>query len=168
MSIQRLCALHARSTSNMAAGGWCVMSVHLHKKEKVLEVAFDDGVTRCFSAELLRCLSPSADNAASPKRGGSTLVAVAPQGATAGRTKVVAGRRHVGIMALEPLGHYAIRVRFDDLHDGIWPYDLLRELGEHRLSWARNYIRFLRHAGMSRDPQTQGTKAVKGRGGGTT
>jgi hypothetical protein len=51
-------------------------------------------------------------------------------------------------------------IRFDDLHDGIFPFDFLRDLGEHRLSWAKNYIRLLRQAGLSRDPRRRGVGSI--------
>ncbi|GBF98751.1 hypothetical protein Rsub_11157 [Raphidocelis subcapitata] len=109
---------------------------------RVLEVAFEGGVRHRFSAELLRVLSPSADNAASP-RGGTP-----PHGA-----KVAAGRRFVGILGMQPVGHYAVRLHFDDLHESIYPFDYLADLGQRRLGWAKSYIRLLRQQGLSRDPK---------------
>lgn len=60
----------------------------------------------------------------------------------------------------------APRVRFDDLSDGIYPYDFLRELGERRLSWAKAYIRLLRRAGLSRDPPPRRARGAGAGGGG--
>ena len=121
-----------------------------------------------------QCLSPSADNAANPRRGGGAgagaalLPAAAPAGlggAPPGRAKLVSGRRHVGVLALEPLGRYALRVRFDDLHEGIYPFDFLRELGERRMAWAKAYLRAMRRAGLSRDPAR--ARPLAGGGGGS-
>ncbi len=70
-------------------------------QDKRLEIDFDDGVAFAYPAELLRIESPSAE----------------VQGHGPGDKTIVPGRRHVGIMAIEPVGNYAIRLKFDDLHD---------------------------------------------------
>eukprot|EP00877_Chromochloris_zofingiensis_P001983 jgi/Chrzof1/11786/Cz06g10030.t1 len=121
--------------------------IHLHKKQKVVEVCFKDGQVHRFSAELLRVMSPSADN----------------RSATAsGNIKVPSGRRQVGILGLEPVGHYAVRILFDDLHQsGIYTWEYLHDLSQHRYTRAKEYIRLLRQQGLSRDPRQQrSTKAV--------
>ena len=64
-------------------------------------MAFDDGARFSLPAEYLRVESPSAE----------------VQGHGPGQRQIVAGRRHVGIMAVEPVGNYAVRLMFDDLHD---------------------------------------------------
>ena len=74
--------------------------LRLRRAEKRLEVAWPDGVRHSLPAEYLRAESPSAE----------------VQGHGPGQKKLVSGRRHVGIMALEPVGHYAVRIVFDDLH----------------------------------------------------
>jgi DUF971 family protein len=65
----------------------------------------------------------------------------------------VPGRKHVGIMGLEPVGHYAVRIRFDDLHDtGIFSWEYLYALGrEHDSRW-QAYLAALAAQGLSRDP----------------
>ena len=83
--------------------------------EKRLEIDFDNGVNFTYPAELLRVESPSAE----------------VQGHGSNDKKTVAGRQHVGILAIEPVGNYAVRVHFDDLHDtGLFTWAYLRELGE--------------------------------------
>jgi DUF971 family protein len=77
--------------------------IRLRKAEKILEIAFADGARFALPAEYLRVESPSAE----------------VQGHGPGQKVIVAGRRHVGIMGLEPVGHYALRISFDDLHDMI-------------------------------------------------
>eukprot|EP00878_Enallax_costatus_P005506 GHUV01005778.1.p1 GENE.GHUV01005778.1~~GHUV01005778.1.p1 ORF type:complete len:158 (+),score=40.57 GHUV01005778.1:128-601(+) len=120
-----------------------VTALHLHKKEKVLEVAFSDGKTYNYSAELLRVCSPSAENCS-----------------TGGNTKVPAGRRHVGIMGLELVGNYAVRISFDDLHNtGLYTWDYLHDLGTNRFNKAKQYIRALRQQGLSRDPRQSKPRA---------
>ena len=66
--------------------------------------------------------------------------------------KIVSGRRHVKIAAVEPVGHYAIRIVFDDRHDsGIYSWSYLRELGDsYAEKWAA-YQAALLYRGLSRD-----------------
>ena len=109
--------------------------IRLKKDEKVLEVAFDDGRSFALPAELLRVESPSAE----------------VQGH--GQKQIIAGRRHVGIMEVEPVGNYAVRLRFDDLHDtGIFSWSYLRMLGEEQDALWRAYLDALEQRGLSRDP----------------
>ena len=102
-------------------GPWPV-ELRLKNAEKQLEVEFDDGKTFSLPAEYLRVESPSAE----------------VQGHGPGERTIVPGRAHVGIMALEPVGNYAVRIRFDDGHDtGLFSWDYLHELGrEQRAKWA--------------------------------
>jgi DUF971 family protein len=71
-----------------------------------------------------------------------------------GQKTIVAGRRHVGILALEPVGNYAIRIKFDDLHDtGIYSWRYLYELGRDQEKVWAEYLRALAEKGLSRDPR---------------
>lgn len=107
------------------------------KAEKLLEVAFDDGRRFRLPAELLRVESPSAE----------------VQGHHPSEKKLIAGRRHVGIIGIEPVGNYAVRLRFDDLHDsGLYSWDYLHELGERQDALWAAYLANLAEAGLSRDP----------------
>lgn len=111
--------------------------IRLKKKEKVLEVDFDDGSRFAFPAELLRVESPSAE----------------VQGHGPGQKTLVAGRRHVGIMELEPVGNYAVRIKFDDLHStGIYSWDYLYKLGRAKDEVWADYLAELEKRGLSRDP----------------
>ena len=74
--------------------------LRVDRAAKTLSVTFDDGAAFTFPAEFLRVESPSAE----------------VQGHGPGQKTIVAGRRHVGIMDLEPVGNYAVRIMFDDLH----------------------------------------------------
>ena len=111
--------------------------IRLRKEEKVLEVDFEGGGSFRLPAEYLRVESPSAE----------------VQGHGPGQKTIIAGRRHVGIMEVEPVGNYAIRIRFDDMHDtGLYSWDTLYELG---LNQERNwdaYLKILEEKGLSRDP----------------
>ena len=121
------------------AGGttrWPV-ELRLKKAEKLLEVAFDDGSRFRLPAEYLRVESPSAE----------------VQGHGPGQKTLVAGRAHVGIIALEPVGNYAVRITFDDLHDtGIYSWSYLYELGVERETRWRAYLDALAANGLSREP----------------
>ena len=114
-----------------------VIEIRLNRAEKRLGVAFDDGARFDLPAEYLRVESPSAE----------------VQGHGPGQRVTVPGRRHVGIMRVEPVGHYAIRLVFDDLHDtGIYTWDYLRALGEQQAARWAAYEQALRDQGLSRDP----------------
>ena len=111
--------------------------IRLKREEKVLEVDFDDAKTFRLPAELLRVESPSAE----------------VQGHGPGQKTLIAGRRHVGIMEIEAVGHYAIRIKFDDLHDtGIYSWDTLYGMGERQDELWRDYLDALDARGLSRDP----------------
>jgi DUF971 family protein len=113
------------------------VEIRLKKAEKRLEIEFDDGATFAYPAELLRVESPSAE----------------VQGHNADQKVTVAGRRHVGIMAVEPVGHYAIRIKFDDLHDtGLYSWDYLHYLGTNQAALWQDYETALADQGLSRDP----------------
>ncbi len=65
-----------------------------------------------------------------------------------------AERAHVGILDLEPVGNYAVRIKFDDLHDtGIYSWDYFYQLGvEYDRRW-RDYLAALAQRGLSREPK---------------
>ncbi len=110
--------------------------LRLFKEEGRLEIDFSDGRSCSLSAEYLRVESPSAE----------------VQGHGPGQKKIVSGRRHVKIAAVEPVGHYAVRLVFDDKHDtGIYSWAYLRDLGDtHAERWAA-YQAALLDRGLSRD-----------------
>ncbi len=114
--------------------------IRLKRAEKMLEIEFDDGSTFAYPAEYLRVESPSAE----------------VQGHGPDQKQIVAQRRHVGILDVEAVGNYAIRIRFDDLHDtGIYSWQYLYELGENKESIWRDYLDALAAGGQSRDPQAR-------------
>ncbi|MGF1591804.1 MAG: gamma-butyrobetaine hydroxylase-like domain-containing protein [Kiloniellaceae bacterium] len=105
--------------------------------EKTLVVGFDSGETFTFPAEFLRVESPSAE----------------VQGHGPGQKQIVARRRHVGIMEIVPVGNYAVRIRFDDLHDsGIYSWQYLYRLGREQDALWQAYLDNLAAKGLSRDP----------------
>ena len=113
--------------------------LRLHRAERTLEVAFDDGARFVLPAEYLRVESPSAE----------------VQGHGPSQRTVVPGRRHVGIIGIEPVGNYAVRLTFDDLHDtGLYSFDYLHELGREQDRRWRRYLDELAARGLSREPET--------------
>ena len=76
------------------------------------------------------------------------------QGHGPGQKTIVAGRAAVGIMALEPVGNYAVRIKFDDLHDtGIYSWAYFYELGEKQAENWQAYLQALEKQGLSREPK---------------
>jgi DUF971 family protein len=111
--------------------------IRYKKDEKILEIDFDDGASFRLPAELLRVESPSAE----------------VQGHAPDQKKIIAGRRHVGIMEIEPVGNYAVRIKFDDMHDtGIYSWQYLHELGEKQDTVWLDYLTAVAASGQSRDP----------------
>jgi len=110
--------------------------IRLNKAERVLHVAFDDATQFALPAEYLRVESPSAE----------------VQGHMPSQKQTVPGKRHVAIVGVEPVGHYAVRLLFDDRHDtGIYSWEYLHELGrEQETRWAA-YLAALAVKGMNRD-----------------
>jgi DUF971 family protein len=113
------------------------VELRLKRAEKLLEIAFDDGSKFSLPAEYLRVESPSAE----------------VQGHGAGQKTLVHGRAQIGIMELEPVGNYAVRIKFDDLHDtGIYSWNYLYQLGVEQEKRWREYLDALAANGLSRDP----------------
>jgi len=111
--------------------------IKVKKDEKVLVVTFDNGKTFTLPAELLRVESPSAE----------------VQGHSPAEKKVVSGRRHVGIMGVDMVGNYAVKIKFDDLHDsGIYSWELLYDFGERQEEIWNQYLADLEAKGLSREP----------------
>ncbi len=103
---------------------------------KVLKATFENGRTFDLSAEYLRVMSPSAE----------------VKGHTEAERKTVGGKRAVAVTEVVPVGAYAVRLSFDDLHStGIYTWDYLYELGEtYAEKWA-SYLRELEAKRLSRD-----------------
>jgi DUF971 family protein len=113
--------------------------IRLKQAEKRLEIDFEGGDSFALPAEYLRVESPSAE----------------VQGHGPGQKQIVAGRAHVGILAIEPVGNYAIRIKFDDLHDsGIYTWAYLHQLGRERDKRWTDYLKALEKSGQSREPRS--------------
>ncbi len=119
-----------------APGPWPT-ELRVDRAARTLTVAFDNGERFVLPAELLRVESPSAE----------------VQGHGPSQKQIIAGRRHVGIMDLEPVGNYAVRIRFDDLHDtGMYSWRYLHHLGRNQDKLWADYLKALEQRGLSRDP----------------
>jgi DUF971 family protein len=111
--------------------------IRVKREEKLLEIDFDDGRTFRLPAELLRVESPSAE----------------VQGHSPTQKTIVAGKKNVGIQGVEPVGTYAIRIRFDDGHDtGLYTWDWLYRIGEDQAHLWQTYLDALGEKGLSREP----------------
>jgi DUF971 family protein len=122
----------------MSGGAPWPSELRLKRAEKRLEIAFEDGKRFSLPAEYLRVESPSAE----------------VQGHGPGEKVIVAERAHVGILDLESVGNYAVRIKFDDLHDtGLYSWEYLYRLGlEYDNRWAQ-YLAALAEKGLSREPK---------------
>jgi len=111
--------------------------LRLAKDRKALTVTFDTGDRVALDAEYLRVMSPSAE----------------VQGHSPDERKTVPGKRNVAILEINPIGNYAVRLVFDDMHStGIYSWDYLLELGRGRERKWQSYLDELASKGLSRDP----------------
>ncbi len=118
----------------MTGEAWPV-EITLKRAERRLDITFDDGNRFALPAEYLRVESPSAE----------------VQGHGPGQKTLVTGKEHVGVDSIEPVGHYAIRLLFDDGHDtGIFTWRYLHELGRGQAIRWPAYLEALAAAGKSR------------------
>lgn len=110
--------------------------LRLSKDKKTLAVTFDDGQSYSLSAELLRVMSPSAE----------------VQGHSAAERKTVGGKLNVAILAVDPVGNYAVRLTFDDMHNtGLYTWSYLAELGRDKEGRWSDYLKDLQGKGLSRE-----------------
>lgn len=106
-----------------------------HRSTRLLEVTFDDGTRFELPAEYLRVNSPSAE----------------VQGHGPGQKVLVAGKREVDIVGIEPVGHYAVLLRFSDGHaSGIFSWATLHALGRDQARNWSEYLAVVEAAGLSR------------------
>ncbi|MBA3587986.1 DUF971 domain-containing protein [Methylibium sp.] len=108
----------------------------VHQQSRVLEVAFSDGAQFKLPFELLRVYSPSAE----------------VQGHGPGQEVLQTGKREVEIVALEPVGNYAVQPTFSDGHSsGLYAWDYLYHLGARQDELWKDYLARLETAGANRD-----------------
>ena len=121
-------------------------TIKLHKKSRLLELGYADGTRYQLEAELLRVYSPSAE----------------VRGHGVGQEILQAGKRHVAITAIEPVGNYAIKPTFDDGHNsGIFSWETLFDLATNQAARWADYTARLSAAGASREPLPADTQVIK-------
>ena len=117
-----------------------VAKLHYSISRRRLELDFEDGAAYTLSAEFLRVFSPSAE----------------VRGHGPGQETLQTGKSSVGISAINPVGHYAVQITFDDGHDsGLYSWQYLRDLAEEQDRYWQTYLRQLVAEGKSRDPEVQ-------------
>jgi DUF971 family protein len=110
-----------------------VTDIRLRTKSRVLDVVFEDAERYSLPFEYLRVYSPSAE----------------VRGHGPGQETLQLGKHEVTITAVEPVGHYAVRLKFDDGHDtGLYTWAYLRELGETREAKWQHYLDRLAKLGI--------------------
>ncbi|WP_372424242.1 gamma-butyrobetaine hydroxylase-like domain-containing protein [Salinarimonas chemoclinalis] len=129
-------AIEMSEASGGAAVAWPT-ELRVSRDRRTLTVTYDDGATFALPAEYLRVTSPSAE----------------VQGHSPAERKTVPGKMEVMIIGVEPVGNYAVKLVFDDMHDtGIYGWDYLRRLGEQHAERWSEYLSELAAKGMSREP----------------
>ena len=130
--------------AGLQSGALTPQDLTVHGKSRVLEISFSDGQTFRIPFELMRVYSPSAE----------------VQGHGPGQEVLQTGKREVGLVALEPVGNYAVQPTFSDGHNsGIYSWDYLYFLGSQQDKLWDDYFARLRAAGVDRDapmPQKAG------------
>ena len=111
------------------------LEINVFENGKVLELSFDNNDKFLIPAELLRVESPSAE----------------VQGHGPNEKKILPGKQAVVILAVEQVGNYAVKLRFDDGHDtGIYSWKYLYHLGRQKAEVWKKYLEQLASKGMSR------------------
>ena len=110
--------------------------IRLRKTSRLLVVSFDDGSEFSLPFEYLRVYSPSAE----------------VKGHGPGQETLQTGKENISIVSIDPVGHYAVRLVFDDGHDsGLYSWTYLYDLGRNmEANWQR-YLDRLAAAGYARE-----------------
>ena len=113
------------------------IDIKLHQKSRLLEITFDDLSNCMLSCEFLRVYSPSAE----------------VRGHGIGQEVLQTGKENVNIIAIEPIGNYAVKLVFSDNHDtGLYSWEYLYELAKNYEAMWLEYIGRLDAAGIKRQP----------------
>ena len=113
--------------------------INLHQRSRILEITFEDGAIFKLPVEYLRVYSPSAE----------------VQGHGPGQEVLQIGKEDVNIERIEPIGHYAVRLVFDDNHDsGLYSWDYLYNLGTTYDDRWQDYLERLAAGGHKRKPDS--------------
>lgn len=121
-------------TSSHNSDVW-VEEIRLTGAGRSLDVTFGNGEKHQLAAEYLRVESPSAE----------------VQGHSADQKICVSGKSGVAIIKVDPVGNYAVRLTFDDMHStGIYSWDYLLKLGRNREEIWAAYLERLEAEGNTR------------------
>ncbi len=134
-SVKVMTPLCKSNESNLMSDIWPV-EIKVSKDKKQLHISYESGEAFDLSAEMLRVLSPSAE----------------VQGHSAAQRKTIGGKIKVEIAGIDPVGNYAIRIRFDDMHDtGIFTWKFLHEVGLKKDELWQKYLDELVEKGLKRE-----------------
>ena len=115
--------------------------IKLRRDRAALIVSFDNGERFELPAEYLRVKSPSAE----------------VQGHSPDERKTVPGKKNVMVLEVHPIGNYAVRLVFDDMHaTGIFSCDYFLDLGRNYETYWQTYLDELAVKGLSREPAKRG------------
>lgn len=118
----------------MSASIWPT-ELRVAEKGRLLKISFDNGERFELAAEYLRVESPSAE----------------VQGHSPAERQYIGGKQNVVITAMEPVGNYAVKLSFDDLHStGLYTWEYLNKLGAQRDAIWTAYLAALAEKGLSR------------------
>ena len=110
--------------------------IELSADKTEFKVVFEDGISAILAAELLRVESPSAE----------------VQGHSAEQKQTPAGKKHIQILGVEPVGHYAVRLVFSDGHNtGLFSWDILYQFATTQDTMMADYLARLETLGLSRE-----------------
>mgnify|MGYP000899033555 FL=1 len=111
--------------------------INLNQADSLLHLHYADGNSYALPFEYLRVLSPSAE----------------VRGHGQGQAVLQTGKKYVTITDISPVGHYALKLVFDDGHDsGLYTWDYLAELGQNQAQYWADYLAQLNQAGKTREP----------------
>jgi DUF971 family protein len=115
------------------------VEIRVRKTSRILEIEFDDGARFELPFEYLRVHSPSAE----------------VKGHGPGQERLQVGKERVQISSVEPIGHYAVRLVFDDGHNtGLYTFKYLYELGRDQDRNWQAYLDRLSAAGYARSDES--------------
>lgn len=121
-------------------------NIALHQKSRVLELTWPDKEVHNLPCEYLRVYSPSAE----------------VRGHGPGQEVLQIGKQDVNIKEIEPVGHYAVKLVFDDNHDsGLYDWGLLRELGDNYQEYWDDYLARCKEEGYVREETVSTVQVYK-------